>query len=140
MVTAEGVFPKVGNDPVYNSEVNGFHNYPKELLYSTSTSTTFTPTKSDSRIIVWVKGQWNAGATSAAVVSTTIDLDIATVTKDTTQINDTVEGGAVSSNEIYPFSLMWSDTSLSAASTAIALTTSSGSLLNVKIIIMEYIV
>ena len=31
MATAEGVFPKIGNDPIYNSEINDFHNPIKEI-------------------------------------------------------------------------------------------------------------
>jgi len=109
--------------------------YPKILLNTTSASTTFTPNKADTRIVVWVTGVWEAPQTSGSNF-TIIDLDIASVTKDTKTIK------MYDQNSIdwdVPFMLMWSDVDLAAASTDIAVTTSGGSISNLKIIVMEYI-
>jgi len=111
--------------------------YPKVLHYgTTATGQAFTPTKSDSRIVVWVSGQWDA-AQSVGASSTNIDLDIDSVTKDTKSIYEYHHTANVSIK--IPFSLLWSDTDLSTSETDIDITTSSGSISNVKIIVMEYI-
>ena len=131
----EGDFPKTDGDVLYASEVNDFYNYPKVLHYgSSATGETFTPTKSDSRIVVWVKGE--ATLTGGTTASATIDLDIDSVTKDTVSLDSVRFAGASSSDEM-SFTLMWSDTDLATSSTDIEVT--GGSLSNLKIIVMEYL-
>lgn len=134
-MAAEGDFPKVDGDILFASEANDFFNYPLRLLNSTLASTTFTPTKSDSTIIVWVKGNILEDSGTTAITST-ITLDIASVTKDTVIIDD--DRGSGGGRTRQGFSLMWSDDDLAAASTDIDISATLGSISNLKIIVMEY--
>jgi len=135
-MAAEGEYPKVDGDILYGSEATAFNKYPLRLLNSSTASTTFTPTKSDSTIVIWVKGQFSQTVASG-YLSTTIDLDIASVTQDTVDIKS--YGDISNSRDLkVSFALMYSVDDLAAASTAIAVTTSSGSISNLKIIVMEY--
>lgn len=132
---AESDFPKSNGDILFASEVNDFFNYPLRILNSTSASTTFTPTKSDSTIVVWVKGDVVETSANTAV-TINIDLDVASVTKDTITIQDDRGSGGGTTRQ--SFSLMWSADDLAAASTDIAITTNLGGIANLKIIVMEY--
>lgn len=138
-MATEGGFPKDNGDILFASEANDFYNYPKLLLSSTLETDTFTPTKSDSRIIVWVKGNFRYNGTTEPTV--TLNLDIDSVTKDS--VSKLVEmHGSPTGNSRVPFALMYTDVDLAVASHDIDLTVVNGgtttTLENINIIVMEY--
>lgn len=136
-MAAEGEFPKADGDLLYASEANDFYNYPKLLLYSTSASDTFTPTKSDSIIIITATCN-TYDADSGNVYTDTIDLDVDSSTVDTKSIQ-LATYGTPSNWARCPISLMYKTEDMATSSVPIELTSTAGVLENIKIIVMEYI-
>ena len=130
-MASEGEFPKADGDILYGSEANDFYNYPKVLYYGTGGN--FTPTKTDSMIVITAAGTigGSSGGTGEFTGSATLTVDGSSVHAVSAQF-DTY--GTPPNTGNVPFSLLYKTEDMAMSAVPVAIVGASG-----NILVMEYL-